>query len=174
VWLLIQLAVKVLLLVCLYAACGRLGDVANWLFSPLQDHPNAELLLVMLVCPGALNVLQFWIVDSFLKSGEYGDFAECIVGPASRLIGIEKPSHGGEDEQERLRSLASARKDSTVQRKPLEAGAVRLLAGGSLGRDAEWPEPSVDARRTLRGDDDGSTTYGSGGKSPVPRVGGVL
>ncbi|OQS07411.1 hypothetical protein THRCLA_00571 [Thraustotheca clavata] len=51
----------------LIATAGPLGAIGNELFLPLINHPMSELLIVMIVCPSFLNVMQFWIQDSFLK-----------------------------------------------------------------------------------------------------------
>jgi hypothetical protein len=46
---------------------------ANFLFAPLQRDPNAELVIVMLVCPWILNSLQYWIMDNILMHREEDD-----------------------------------------------------------------------------------------------------
>lgn len=42
--------------------------LGNWLFGPLQPHPKAELVVVMVLCPWLLTTLQMWLFDRFLKS----------------------------------------------------------------------------------------------------------
>ena len=48
-------------------------DQLNWgghfLLSRLEDSPRLELIVVMVFSPLAMNLLQFWIQDTFLKEG---------------------------------------------------------------------------------------------------------
>ena len=39
------------------------------LFKPLQSNIRFELLFVMIFFPGVLNIIYFWITDSYLKAG---------------------------------------------------------------------------------------------------------
>ena len=41
-----------------------LGDL---IFHPIQEYPNVELVIVMILCPWILTTLQFWIFDHMLK-----------------------------------------------------------------------------------------------------------
>lgn len=66
-WLLIIVFSKAIVASVLIAASVPLGTFGELLFAPLRSYPFAELLLVMVVCPSFLNVVQFWIQDSFLK-----------------------------------------------------------------------------------------------------------
>ena len=66
-WLAIILAAKGIVTSVLISTAGWLGAIGNWLFSPLENHPFAELLIVMVLCPCFFNIMQFWIQDSFLK-----------------------------------------------------------------------------------------------------------
>ena len=66
-WLSIILVSKWIVTVALLSTARILGQVGNWLFSPLNNHPFAELMIVMVLCPCFLNILQFWIQDSYLK-----------------------------------------------------------------------------------------------------------
>lgn len=66
-WLLIIVFSKAIVASVLIAAATPLGTFGELLFHPLHGYPFAELLLVMVVCPSFLNIVQFWIQDSFLK-----------------------------------------------------------------------------------------------------------
>jgi len=44
---------------------GKLGD---WLFRPLQPHPQEELIVVMVLCPWLLMTVQFLLFDAILKA----------------------------------------------------------------------------------------------------------
>lgn len=66
-WLLILLFTKIVLTFSIYAYETPLGSFAEWLFQPLVNHPEMELMIVMIACPCLMNALQFWIQDNFLK-----------------------------------------------------------------------------------------------------------
>lgn len=48
----------------MYSYFNMLGNI---IFGPVQDTPNTELVIVMVVCPGFLTMLQMWLFDHFLK-----------------------------------------------------------------------------------------------------------
>ena len=50
-------------------ACFReqFGSLGSWVLEPLEGHPKFELLVVMIFVPLVMNVIQFWIQDTFLK-----------------------------------------------------------------------------------------------------------
>jgi hypothetical protein len=66
-WLAIIVVSKAIVLSVLIAGATPLGRFGSLLFAPLSGYPLAELLLVMVVCPTFLNIVQFWVQDSFLK-----------------------------------------------------------------------------------------------------------
>ncbi|EGZ07735.1 hypothetical protein PHYSODRAFT_565589 [Phytophthora sojae] len=66
-WLVIILFSKAIVVSVMIAASTPLGLLGELLFHSLHGYPFAELVLVMIVCPSFLNVVQFWIQDSFLK-----------------------------------------------------------------------------------------------------------
>mmetsp|Transcript_16670 Transcript_16670/g.21625 ORF Transcript_16670/g.21625 Transcript_16670/m.21625 type:complete len:321 (-) Transcript_16670:300-1262(-) len=45
----------------------HLDGFYSWIFGSLQPYPKLELIVVMVVMPASLNVIQYWIVDNFLK-----------------------------------------------------------------------------------------------------------
>ena len=51
----------------LFASLNAMVKLGNWIFSPLQPHPELELVVVMVLCPWLLTSLQFVIFDSILK-----------------------------------------------------------------------------------------------------------
>jgi hypothetical protein len=73
-WYMIQLGVFILATViskCILAT--YMFFMSNWLdtfgdslFGPIQGDPDAELLLVMVICPFFMSVIQYWVVDTFL------------------------------------------------------------------------------------------------------------
>lgn len=67
-WLGILSIVKVLIYLFMWGLAGPLATIGGILFAPLQGNIRFELLFVMIVFPGFLNVIYFWIADSFLQA----------------------------------------------------------------------------------------------------------
>ena len=72
VYLLALVINKVIVASLLYLLQSPMTSFGNWLFGPLQPSPNAELVVVMVLCPWLLTTLQFWLFDLFLKVREGG------------------------------------------------------------------------------------------------------
>jgi hypothetical protein len=68
-WMLIIAVTKTALAIPLYWQSGPVSAMGDWLFKPIQPFPKTELVVVMILSPGLLNVLQFWILDQILKNG---------------------------------------------------------------------------------------------------------
>ena len=64
---------KVIVASLLYSTSSIMEPFGNWLFGPLQPNPQAELVVVMVLCPWLLTTLQFWLFDMFLKSPDKDD-----------------------------------------------------------------------------------------------------
>ena len=78
---------KVVVASLLYAAKGAMADFGNWLFGPLQSNPDAELVVVMVLCPWLLTSLQFWIFDYLLKAKD--PTADGSADPADGGVGAD-------------------------------------------------------------------------------------
>jgi hypothetical protein len=68
-WLLILTVVKVIIYFFMMWTSDVLGWVGSILFAPIQGNIRFELIFVMIVFPGLLNVIYFWVADHFLKAG---------------------------------------------------------------------------------------------------------
>jgi hypothetical protein len=68
-WLFILTVVKVIIYFFMIVSSDILGYVGSILFKPLQSNIRFELIFVMIVFPGLLNVIYFWVADHFLKAG---------------------------------------------------------------------------------------------------------
>ncbi|GLE01601.1 hypothetical protein PINS_up010431 [Pythium insidiosum] len=75
-WIFIIFLTKLVIALVIVALEKPLGDLAMWLFAPLQPYPNVELAIVMILCPCLMNALQFWVQDSFLKKDVRAD---CVL-----------------------------------------------------------------------------------------------
>lgn len=67
-WMLILTIVKLIIYIFMRICSTPLAILGQWLFEPLQGNIRIELLFVMIVFPGFLNVIYFWIADSYLKA----------------------------------------------------------------------------------------------------------
>ncbi|GMH77750.1 hypothetical protein TrST_g8563 [Triparma strigata] len=67
VWIGILTAVKIILTSFLWFFSGFFAVVGDVLFKPMQGSKKFELVFVMVFFPGVLNVMYFWIADSYLK-----------------------------------------------------------------------------------------------------------
>mmetsp|Transcript_15911 Transcript_15911/g.29116 ORF Transcript_15911/g.29116 Transcript_15911/m.29116 type:complete len:229 (+) Transcript_15911:112-798(+) len=67
VWMLIVLFVKWVLVGIIYLLRDYLSDAGAVVLSPVAFEPKLELVIVMVVVPCFMNVIQFWVQDSFLK-----------------------------------------------------------------------------------------------------------
>jgi hypothetical protein len=68
-WMFILSVVKVIIYFFMLWTADALAYVGGFLFRPLQANIRFELLFVMIVFPGLLNVIYFWIADHYLKAG---------------------------------------------------------------------------------------------------------
>mmetsp|Transcript_4067 Transcript_4067/g.4574 ORF Transcript_4067/g.4574 Transcript_4067/m.4574 type:complete len:271 (+) Transcript_4067:347-1159(+) len=67
VWTAIVSLTKTLLAIPLYIHRDRISVFAVKLFSPVRQEPHIELIIVMIIVPGLLNVLNFCLFDTLLK-----------------------------------------------------------------------------------------------------------
>lgn len=67
VWLLIILIMKVIITGIVWLFFPLIRDAGTFLFQRLEDHRHFELVLVMIIGPGLMNLAQFWVQDSFMK-----------------------------------------------------------------------------------------------------------
>lgn len=70
IWLLFVVLGKCIILFILIQVINPLDKAISVLFSVFQNHPEAELVMVMIVIPTILNSIQFWVTDTFLKKQE--------------------------------------------------------------------------------------------------------
>jgi len=87
VWIIILTIVKLLICWFMWLTSEWLAWFGKVLFEPFQKNIRFELLFVMIFFPGILNVIYFWIIDSYLKASKehleaHEDFSfECCKIP---------------------------------------------------------------------------------------------
>lgn len=67
-WLVILTLVRGWNLLFLWIFSPWLARIADFLFQPIQADIRFELLFVMIIFPGILNLFYFWIADHYLKA----------------------------------------------------------------------------------------------------------
>ena len=67
-WLVILTITKLIICAFMWICSAPLAAIGGLLFAPLQGNIRFELVFVMILFPGLLNVIYFWIADSFLKA----------------------------------------------------------------------------------------------------------
>eukprot|EP00947_MAST-08B_sp_MAST-8B-sp1_P001824 g1824.t1 len=97
-WTLIIIVMKALLTGLIILARNPLDAFGGWVFRPLRDAKlfYTELTLVMIIGPCLMNVIQFWIQDTFLKrhkpkrsSLEGGDGLGSPPRPGQRVPSVQ-------------------------------------------------------------------------------------
>jgi STIMATE family len=67
-WMVIQTLVKIVIYFFMWGFSDALAEFGGFLFKPLQSNIRFELVFVMILFPGVLNCVYFWIADSYLKA----------------------------------------------------------------------------------------------------------
>ena len=88
VFLLITLLVKFILALLVWPLSGPLGRFGIWLFAPLRQSPELELVIVMVIGPCLMNVVGFWVLDNILKKNEV------VNDPRKRSSLFDDANHG--------------------------------------------------------------------------------
>lgn len=68
-WIGIMTLVKIILMFVLWVLSPALAVMGDFLFRPMQDNIKFELVFVMILLPGILNIFYFCIADEYLKAG---------------------------------------------------------------------------------------------------------
>lgn len=69
-WVVVLTLVKIVILFFMWIFSSFLAFWGRILFKPMQANIRFELLFVMIFFPGFLNVIYFWVIDSYIKAGE--------------------------------------------------------------------------------------------------------
>ena len=98
VWLGIVIISKIIVLIILLLCGNFLNDITGSAFASFSGNREFELIFVMIIIPFILNIIQFWITDTFLKhdnpSAPISNSGERIDGrERSMLSMIDKDSN---------------------------------------------------------------------------------
>ncbi|CAD8116648.1 unnamed protein product [Paramecium sonneborni] len=70
-WILIVVASKVILYFFQLLLGEYLLTAVSWMFQPINQYPELELIIVLVLIPLIFNALCFWVQDSFLKKSKF-------------------------------------------------------------------------------------------------------
>lgn len=68
VYLLSVIISKIILALVVFKLVNPLSIIGNFLFSFIEQYPNVELFIVMIIAPSVLSVIQYWMTDNILMS----------------------------------------------------------------------------------------------------------
>ncbi|CAD8100323.1 unnamed protein product [Paramecium primaurelia] len=70
-WILIVVVSKVILYFFQLILGEYLLTAVSWMFQPINQYPELELVIVLVIIPLIFNALCFWVQDSFLKKSKF-------------------------------------------------------------------------------------------------------
>ena len=117
-WIMILTITKLIIYLFMWIFSSQLAWVGSALFAPFSGYKHFELLFVMIFFPGILNVIYFWIADSYLKATD--DQTEAHVHDESGL----------QDKKESL--LSSTEQKDTEMTKTSAAGSTAVPTWSAL------------------------------------------
>jgi STIMATE family len=97
-WIVILTIVKILIYAFIWVCSAPLASIGSLLFAPFTGYKHLELLFVMILFPGILNVVYFWIADSYLQAASdqtaahehdestLEDKKEALLSPETQLV----------------------------------------------------------------------------------------
>jgi len=97
-WLVILTLVKIIIYLFMWLASEPLAFFGGLLFAPLQFNIRFELVFVMILFPGLLNVIYFWIADHYLKAKK--EHADAHENDETGLEDKKESLIEGEEEKE--------------------------------------------------------------------------
>jgi hypothetical protein len=67
IWIFIVSVMKCTMVVIMLLANVPLVELASFILSPFKTNPELKLIIVMVLTPLVMNMVQFWITDTFTK-----------------------------------------------------------------------------------------------------------
>ncbi|KAJ1398068.1 vacuolar membrane protein-domain-containing protein [Ochromonadaceae sp. CCMP2298] len=141
VWLAIVILSKIITLGLLYLVGTPANLLVSYVFSVFRDHPQLELLCVMIVIPTILNTLQFWVTDTYLKKRketvDENDLDRGLISGTTRRVGESRDENRelGIEAFARPMATGTAGVISSRTRVPSRRGYVRI-AGDAADSDS--------------------------------------
>lgn len=84
-WLAVVTGMKLIMVMIMLALSPQLEAVSGLLLDPLED-PTVKLLVVMILTPGVMNAVQFWLQDNiFVDVAKWHDKKQAVLAEAHEL-----------------------------------------------------------------------------------------
>uniref|UniRef100_A0A7S4VM75 CBM20 domain-containing protein n=1 Tax=Alexandrium monilatum TaxID=311494 RepID=A0A7S4VM75_9DINO len=94
-WLVIVTGMKFVMVSLMMVLSPQLQAVAGFVLAPLQD-PSVKLVMVMILTPGVMNAVQFWLQDNiFVDVAQWHEKQQLALEMASSLCGEKKAEESG-------------------------------------------------------------------------------
>ncbi|KAH9948729.1 vacuolar membrane protein-domain-containing protein [Amylocystis lapponica] len=145
-----------LLVVALFAAWPGIFGLADWMLGFLGTSDAIQVIFTMGVFPIMMNIIQFWLIDSIVKSSQASSLALPTNTPRSSMDPDAEPLFRGSSDDD-------DDDDRTLARHDIENPHVRSR---SHSRDAD----AHSALGEPKSHSSGTTTIaGSGSTTPAPK-----
>ncbi|EJF62288.1 Vaculolar membrane protein-domain-containing protein [Dichomitus squalens] len=90
-----------LLVVALFAALPAIFDLGEWLLTFLGPSEAAQVIFTMGIFPIAMNIIQFWLIDTIVKGSNNAPLALASDSPRGSLDADREPLfHASDDEDD--------------------------------------------------------------------------
>lgn len=103
-WMVILTVTKFMIYIFMWVFSSPLAYIGGILFAPIQGNIRFELVFVMILFPGVLNVIYFWIADGFLKAKKEHAVAHEKDGLEDKRVALVE----GETQQEMVTPYTAA------------------------------------------------------------------
>ena len=101
VWLFIVSIMKCTMVLIMLVGHVPLVGIATWVLSPFRKNAELKLMMVMVITPLIMNMVQFWITDSFTKKKPVAESnPRHPEANPDGAISEEVPLTKGDDEEE--------------------------------------------------------------------------
>eukprot|EP00934_Nitzschia_sp_Nitz4_P005859 Nitzschia sp. Nitz4//scaffold235_size30605//1877//2881//NITZ4_007970-RA/size30605-augustus-gene-0.16-mRNA-1//-1//CDS//3329543438//5849//frame0 len=108
-WMFIMTIVKVIIYFVMVLGSSPLAYVGAIIFAPLQTNIRIELLFVMIFFPGFLNVIYFWVADSYLQAkGEHAGAHEVDPDKVEATTQKKESLLTGQEQQQQQATVDTA------------------------------------------------------------------
>jgi hypothetical protein len=158
-WVVILTVVKVIVCFVMWLISEPLAYIGAFCFLPFQNNIRFELLFVMIFFPGVMNIIYFWITDSYLKAKDHhkdaheGGDSESVTSAMALAVARSFDFIDTGGVAENIGVLAVGRnveqENDDVYRQTGNEGNFNTVAGGALshsgapGHSAGYTRPVV-------------------------------
>lgn len=147
-----------LLVVALFAVWPGVFKIGEWLLDFLGPSDEIQVIFTMGLFPIMMNIIQFWLIDSIVKSSQAASVALPALTPRSSIDADAEPL---------FRASLSSEEDDDDGRSPRYDIENPHPQSRSHSRDDIPPTPSDEPKSFSSGT---ATVTGSGSTTPAPKA----